>query len=257
MGTVLALAFGLGACSKTSMSLSRDAGVEVPPSVEPAADTGPAGGLPDTAPVVADSAVGVPDVLATDSAVGGDASAPDSAVMIRDAVGPDTADGSADATVASDGAIAMLDGPAPLGDAAPVGFDSAVVLPDSARPSADSAETASDPFANRTFRIDTEHPAPTPDSSCTQYRAADYVEMTFSADLTTLKVLDVRGSAASHFEATAGPEANKLTYHVTDFMGGGRITFERDQGVYVAQLVLYGSGVPVVQCLRGTMSPQP
>jgi hypothetical protein len=35
------------------------------------------------------------------------------------------------------------------------------------------------------------------------------------------------------------------------------VFFERDQGVYVAQVVLYGSGVPVMWCLRGALTPQP
>jgi hypothetical protein len=64
------------------------------------------------------------------------------------------------------------------------------------------------------------------------------------------------GSTAWKFSATVGPEASKLTYHVTN-LTGGRVFLESDQGVYVAQVILYGSGVPVIWCLRGAMTPQP
>jgi len=127
---------------------------------------------------------------------------------------------------------------------------------DSARPPFDTDEVAADPYANRTFTLRPENPAPTPDPTCTQYGPTDYFQLTFSADNSTIKVLMVSGSAATPLNATMGPEANKLTYHLEAF-GGGKITFERDQGVAVAQVIVYGSGVPVIRCLRGALIPQP
>jgi hypothetical protein len=128
---------------------------------------------------------------------------------------------------------------------------------DSARPAFETGEVAADPYANRTFTIRPQNPAPTPDPTCTQYGPTDYFQLTFSADNSTIKVLMVSGSAATPLNATMGPEANKLTYHLTDSFGGGKITIERDQGVAVAQVIVYGSGVPVIRCLRGALTPQP
>ena len=148
----------------------------------------------------------------------------------------------------------------------PVGRDASTMLPDSGIPipdtgpiigDPDTRETAADPFANRTFTIRPEYPAPTPDPACTQYGPSDYFQLTFGADTSTVNVLMVSGSAAEIFHATFGPEANKLTYHLTDAFAGGKITFERDQGIEVAQVIVYGSGVPVVRCLRGVLTPQP
>jgi hypothetical protein len=234
IGIGLALALGIAACTRTAMPLSRDAAVETGPDLSAEEDSRPIAVFSDTAPIVADSAVEVVDAsVVADSAVAIPDAAPfvaDSAALVpdataigSDATGPDSADAAR--------------------DSAPAGFD--------------SGETAPDPYANRTFRIDPQHPAPTPDPSCTQYGGADYLQITFNGDLTTLNVLDVRGSAATQFQATVGPESSKLTYHVTGFLAGGVITFEIDHGVYVAEVILYGSGVPVVQCLRGALTPQP
>jgi hypothetical protein len=114
---------------------------------------------------------------------------------------------------------------------------------------------AADPFGGRSFRIDDTNPAPTPDSTCTA-RAVSSAVFTFSSDLGSLTGTASSGSTAWKFSATAGPEASKLTYHVSN-LTGGLIFFERDQGVHVAQVVLYGSGVPVMWCLRGALTPQP
>lgn len=131
---------------------------------------------------------------------------------------------------------------------------------DSASPDAasltDTREVAADPFAGRTFRITDTNPAPTPDPTCTPRGPASAAELTFSSDLTTLTGVASSGSTAFRFSGTAGPEAHRVTYHVTN-LTGGQVFFEDDQGVYVAQVILYGSGVPVMWCLRGALTPQP
>lgn len=224
----------------------RDAAVA--PAPDAADDTNVVPPLSDAAPPTADSAASASETapIAADSPV----AVPDAAPIVADSAveALDTAPTVADSAVVSADATLVGDGPWP---------DSAVVLLDSARPVLDSGETAPTPYVNRTFRIDPQNPAPTPDPTCTQYREIDYIQMTFASDASTLTVLDVRGSAAMPFSATVGPESNKLTYHVNNFLGGGLITFEQDQGVYVAQVILYGSGVPIVQCLRGALTPQP
>jgi len=121
---------------------------------------------------------------------------------------------------------------------------------------ADTREVAANTLAGRSFRIDDMNPAPTPDSTCTQSGPASAAQLTFSADMATLKAVASSGSTAFRFTATLGPESSRLTYHVED-LTGGFVFVERDQGVYVAQVVLSGSGVPVVWCLRGTLTPQP
>lgn len=238
LSRVMGIAVGLMACSRTSITISRDAAVEAaPPSdvLPPGTDSVPsdsdagnavpdAAGVPDTAALIPDAAV-VPD----------SAAAPDAAVV------PDTAVLIPDVVVVPDTAVLVP--------------DSAAVLPDAAGP--DAAEAGSSRFANRTFRIDTANPAPTPAASCTQYGPADYFRLTFSSDASSVTVLGVKGSAATTFHAAAGPESDRLTYHVSDFLAGGVIFIERDQGIYVAQVVLYGSGVPIAWCLRGAMTPQP
>lgn len=248
-------ALALAACSRTSMTLSREAGVEAPRPTDGAGDVGAVRTDPDARPLGPDSSVMGPDVappevitIIPDARV---ADLPKDLPSLPDlAVFPDLADrrdarvGNPDVS-ARDGAIDR-----------PVG-DSAAVSPDSTGPLGDSREVSSDPLASKTFDIDTMHPAPTPDPSCTQTEPVDSVHMTFSSDLSTLTGIFVRGSAAMRFTATLGPEASKLTYHVTDRTAGGVITFEQDQGVYVAQATLFGSGVPVVMCLRGALNPQP
>lgn len=233
----ITLALGMVACSRTSMPLSRDAAVEANRAFDAVGDTGTVPAFLDTGPLPPDSAVVVPDAIAL---------APDSGML-------DTAPRTPDTGII----IGDFDSAAFAGDTAIPALDSAAVPPDTDRPTADSNETAPNPYADRTFRIDPQNPAPTPDPSCTQFGPADYIQMTFSSDLTTLTVLDVRDSATMTFHATVGPESSRLTYHVTDFLAGGVITFEGDQGVYVAEVVLYGSGVPIVQCLRGALTPQP
>jgi hypothetical protein len=252
-------ALALAACSRTSMTLSLEAGVDATRPVEAAGDAGAIGPVPDAARLGPDSSVMGPEVAPPEVIT----IVPDARVMDtpRDlarlpdlGIFPDLADrrdtrvGNAEVS-ARDG---VLDRPVDR----PVG-DSAAVSPDLARPDGDSGEVASNPYASRTFDIDTMHPAPTADPSCTQTEPVDSVHMTFSSDIGTLTGIFVRGSAAIRFSATLGPEANKLTYHVTTPSAGGLITFEQDQGVGVAQATLLGSGVPIVMCIRGALTPQP
>jgi hypothetical protein len=100
------------------------------------------------------------------------------------------------------------------------------------------------------------NPAPTPDPACTHKSELEYFILHFSADLTTVQVGWVRGSAFVPYQGTLVPEASKLTYQLTDY-AGGTLTIELDQGLYVAQVTMFGSGVPVMSCLRAALSPQP
>jgi hypothetical protein len=220
----IGLSLGLVACTRTALSTARDAAVEANPVSDVSSAPEVVLGGPDTPPLVADAAVLVPDaaVVATDVAI----AVPDAAIPVPDAA-PDAA---------PDTANVRRDGP---------------VLP------ADSREAAANPFANQVFQIDTQHPAPTPNPACTQFEDVDTYRLTFGADISTLRGLAVRGSAATKFSATVGPESDRLTYHIEDFLAGGRIFIELDQGVYVGEVIIYGSGVPIVRCLRGVLSPQP
>jgi hypothetical protein len=190
-------------------------------------------------------------------------------VLARDGAAPDVADAAVaelparDATVAElsarDATVAELPArDATIADAATV--EGAPDVRDSAGPDAagftDTREVAADPFAGRTFRIDDMNPAPTPDPTCKPSGPASAAQLTFSSDLTTLTGVASSGSTAFRFSATTGPEAHRVTYHVTS-LTGGQVFFEHDLGVYVAQVVLYGSGVPVMWCLRGALMPQP
>jgi hypothetical protein len=174
-------------------------------------------------------------------------------------------DGAVPMTLTSDATFVSLDAQIVNADTIPAIPDSATAVPevtiltpmDTAQSASDGSSIAQNPDANRSFRIDPEHPAPTPDATCTQYGPADYFLLTFGAHTSTVEVLMVSGSIAATYHATMGPEANKLTYHLADFFTGGKITFEQDHGVEVAQVILYGSGVPVIRCLRGTLLPQP
>jgi hypothetical protein len=230
----IGLSLGLVACTRTALSTARDAAVEANPvsDVSPAPDVVLAG--PDTPPPVADAAVLVPDAAVV---------APDVAVAVPDA-----------AVVAPDVAVLVSDAAIPVPDAA---HDTANVRRDGTVLPADSREAAANPFANQVFQIDTQHPAPTPDPACTQFEDVDTYRLTFGADTSTLNGLAVRGSAATRFHATVGPESDRLTYHIEDFLAGGRVFIELDQGVYVGEVIMYGSGVPIVRCLRGVLSPQP
>jgi hypothetical protein len=244
------------ACSGTPLAPSRDAEVDVQPAPDVNANTDLVPSHPDSLTPTPDTAA--PDVLARDSAApdladgagadllaretaGADAAVPD--VVARDAAA-DVADVVAhDATTAD---VATADATADVRGAAgldAVGFN-------------DAREVASDPYAGRSFRIDDMNPAPTPDPTCTPSGPASGANLTFSSDVTTLTGVASSGSTAFRFSATVVPEASKLTYHVTN-LNGGQVFFERDQGVYVAQVVLYGSGVPVMWCLRGALKPQP
>jgi hypothetical protein len=246
------LALGLIACNRTPLSTAPDAAVDSKPATDVAPapdlvlvrpDTTPLGPdspafVPDLAVVVPDTAVPVPDVGA---ALRDTASVPDIMMILRDT-----------AAIVPDGAV-LRDSSIRIPDSAP---DTLNVRLDAVSPT-DSLETAANLFADRIFTIDTLNPAPTPNPSCTQYQDVDSFRLTFSSDAGTLNGLAVRGSAATKFHGTVGPEANKLTYHVDDLLAGGRVFIELDQGVWVGQVVLYGSGVPVARCLRGALTPQP
>lgn len=264
------LLLGLGmtlwmvACSRTPVPTPRDAAPEAQAVADVSAREDLVAGS-DAATLAPDAAA--PDVLVRDGAASdrADTAAPD--VLVRDAAAPDRADAAAPDVLVRDGAApdgadaTGTDLPAPdatIADLATV--DSPADLRDSAGPDvvglADTGEVAADPFAGRTFRIDDMHPAPTPDPTCSPNAIAAAATLTLSADLTTLTGVASSGSAAFRFTATVGPEASRVTYHVTN-LTGGEVFFERDQGVWVAQVVLYGSGVPVIWCLRGTLIPQP
>jgi len=245
----MGIALGLAACTRTPMSLSGDAAVDGKPEADvPSA--------PDLVPIRADAGLSGLDtaVLGPDTAVLG----PDTGVDLRDSAVPiaDTAIDRRDTAglIIPDTAVVFRDSAVGLPDAAP---DLSSVGPDTTVPPPDSRETASDPFTNHTFRIDPAQPAPTPDPACTQYQSVDYAQLTFGSDSSTLDGIVVRGSSAMKFHATFGPESDKLTYHIEDLLGGGRVFLQHDQGVYVGQVVIYGSGVPVVWCLRGALTPQP
>lgn len=213
------IALWIAACSGTPLHNGRDAGSDVIPTPDTPVHQDVVAPKLDAAPGLPDAGTLVPDARILDAAVMG----PDMAPVLPDAARP------------------------PMDTARPL--DTALPTPD--------ATTSTDPLANHTFRIDTQHPAPTPDPTCTQNRPADYFQFTFGPDTASLKGLMVSGSAAQPFNATLGPEANKLTFHITDLLAGGIITFERDKDIAVAQAIVYGSGVPVVRCLRGELIPQP
>jgi hypothetical protein len=250
---VMGFALWMIACSGTPLTTSRDAAVDGQPAPDVNANTDPAPSTPDSAAPAPDLAP--PDVLDRDEAAadladatltdlaardvtGADAAGPD--VLVRDAV----TDVAADDTTTAD--LATADAASDVRDS--TGPDAAGLT--------DAREVAADPFAGRTFRIDDMNPAPTPDPACKPSGPASAAQLTFSSDVMTLTGVASSGSTAFRFSATAGPESNKLTYHITN-LTGGQVFFERDQGVYVAQVVLYGSGVPVMWCLRGALIPQP
>lgn len=247
------IALWLVACSGTPLATSRDAAVEVQPPPDVNANTDRAPSHPDSAPDLA-----APDVLARDDAAADFADAAAADLVARDAAG-------ADAAVPD---LLVRDAVADLADAVArdatmadvVTTDAASDVRDSAGPDAanrtDAREVAADPFAGRTFRIDDMNPAPTPDPTCKPSGPASAAQLTFSSDINTLTGVASSGSTAFRFNATVGPESNKLTYHITN-LTGGEVFFERDQGIYVAQVVLFGSGVPVMWCLRGALMPQP
>lgn len=256
----MAITLWMVACSRTSLPVSRDATVETRPSAETGANT-------DHVPANPDSTTLAPDVSVPDAAAG-DAVARDAAVA--DAIVPDAGAGDAavaDTTVpeagAGDAAVAdagdVLAHDVAISDVAPADTAASdmreTAAADTTAP-ADVMEAAPNPFAGRSFRIDDTNPAPTPDPTCTPNGPVASAYFTFSSDLTSLTGTASQGSTAWRFDAIVGPESNKLTYHVTNLMGG-RVYLEGDQGVYVAQVVLYGSGVPVMWCLRGALTPQP
>jgi hypothetical protein len=251
----IGIALGLVACTRTRLSTVWDAAVDVKlvSDVAPALDL--ASVRSDAAPLVPDAALLVSDttVVVPDAAV----PLPDAAVALRDtAVSvPDTVVVFRDtAVVVPDTAIISRDSAIWVPDVAP---DTSNVRLDATVLPVDSRDTVPNPFANQTFRIAPENPAPTPDPACTQYEAVDNFLLTFGSDISTLNGLAVRGSAATKFHATVGPESDRLTYHIDDLLAGGRVFIELDHGVYVGEVIVYGSGVPIARCLRGTLSPQP
>ncbi len=267
----MGVALWMVACSSTSLTTSRDAGVEVQPAPDLSANTDLISFAPDSAALAPDTAT--PDVLGRDGAasdladaVGTDLPARDLAsadgavpdVLVRDAVVDVLVRDAVVDVLVRDAVVDVLTREVRMADVATV--EAAPDVRDSADPDAvglaDAREAAAHPFAGRTFRIDDTNPAPTPDPTCTSSGPASAANLTFSSDLTTLTGVASSGSTAFRFSATVGPEANKLTYHVTN-LTGGQVFFERDQDVYVAQVALYGSGVPVMWCLRGALTPQP
>lgn len=229
--------------------MSGDAGADAQPAPDSAVGRDLAFTGPDAAKPAPDLAL--PDLLSRDSGSSDAAGGPD--LLGRDATRADARvadasgrDARADAieVVVRDATIAEV-----LSDARDLAGSDAISF-------ADTREVAGDPLAGRSFRIDDMNPAPTPDSTCTQSGPASAVQLTFSADMATLTAVASSGSAAFRFTATLGPEASRLTYHVEE-LAGGFVFVERDQGVYVAQVILTGSGVPVLWCLRGALTPQP
>ncbi len=231
----LGIALCMVACSKTSLPKPRDGAADGQPTPDGRTHTDIVRSSPD-------SATPAPDGLDRDGAAPRLLDTASSEVLARDA----TADVAA--LLARDATSGDVKTTETAADTRDVAGREAVGL-------ADGRETSAHPFAGRTFRIDDTKPAPTPDPDCTP-RAMSAATLTFSADVTTLTGVASSGSTAFKFSATAGPEADKLTYHVTNITGG-EVFFERDQGVYVAQVVLFGSGVPVMWCLRGALDPQP
>ena len=229
----------LAACSSTRLPTGVDAGAEVNPATDTilVRDT-PVPGA-DATPVTADATPPIPDTRL-----------PRPDTRLPTDAGPAAID-----VGAPDAAGITLDTSPVTADAGTVLPDTATTVPDTAPVRVDSARPV-DPYANRTFRIDTEHPAPTPDTTCTQNGPADYFQFTFGPRTTTLTVLMVSGSAAQRFQANVGLESDKLTFHF-DTPLGGIVTFERDQDTQVAQAIVYGSGVSVIRCLRGALIPQP
>jgi hypothetical protein len=45
-----------------------------------------------------------------------------------------------------------------------------------------------------------------------------------------------------------------LTYNLTNLFAGGELQVRSDNGARVAKLVIFGSGVPVVDCIESPMS---
>lgn len=121
----------------------------------------------------------------------------------------------------------------------------------------DARPVLPDSLLGRTFTIAASTPAPTPSATCTKNTPTDVFSLAFGDTINTVTVTQLNLSPPEIFHGTLGPEANKITYHLNDAFAGGTVTLEWDQGVAVAQVTINGSGVPIIVCVRGPLSPQP
>lgn len=133
----------------------------------------------------------------------------------------------------------------PAGDAA---------FPDPRTP--DVRPTLPDSLIGRTFTISANTPAPTSSANCISRGGAESLSLAFGNDISTV-TLTWSDATPTVMHGTLGPESDKVSYHIDDAFAGGLLTFEWDQGVAVAQVTIYGSGVPVITCVRAPLVPQP
>ena len=244
------------ACSRTAITTRSDAAADAAADASwtdacpPLADAGTATMDVDSLPVPTQDAA--PLDAAT---VGPDASHADASVHVPDAPpSPDLAPDLILPDLVAD--LASPDLAAPASDSAQpdLGLAQTDVANDANPPDGTGVPN---PLGGKTFTIDAATPAPTPNPACTKFTHDEVLTLTFSGNMSTVTINWLSPAPAAVFHGTAGPESSKLTYHLTDAFAGGTVTVERDQGMWVAEFTLLGSGAPVLSCVRSPLSPQP
>lgn len=115
------------------------------------------------------------------------------------------------------------------------------------------------PLPGATFAIAAANTAPDASTQgvlpCRPSDGTAHYNLVFSADATSVRIVRtdpvqepvVNGVLSTSSEA-------RLTYDLTNLFAGGALVIDRVDGNFVAELVIFGSGVPVVSCIESAMT---
>jgi hypothetical protein len=115
--------------------------------------------------------------------------------------------------------------------------------------------TSLDSLPGGTFEISASRSEPI-DSTCSPPDPAAVYSLTFSADGTTVSAVrrdqpDEVVLNGTRVESTD----TRVRYGIDDGWTGGDLVVELVSGIVVAELVMYGSGVPIIWCIRAPLEP--
>ena len=138
-------------------------------------------------------------------------------------------------------------------------FDSAPADRASASdPRSDLLPAAFADLAGRTFQIaasDSLPDASLAGRACGYDRAAVY-DLIFSADGTAVRIVRMDPVQEATLDGTAYQQSeSSLVYNLTPTFAGGQLSIRREGSAFFAQLVIFGSGVPVIWCIDAPMTP--
>ena len=96
------------------------------------------------------------------------------------------------------------------------------------------------------------------DRACSGSNPGAIYDLIFSADATQVSIVRVDDPQAVTLTALLMQQpslSSHIDYNIENAFAGGQLSIRAEGSTFIALLVLYGSGVPVIWCIDSPMTP--